>query len=170
MDNFANGLIIDSLSLCNFIFRSVLQSIIIMRKFCDDIINKLWRFENKPLTSCHCIDAAHFDKGRLAFHTYSWSKFYFAMCFGTSTFNRWVTWLMGSDSYVLLWNVWSEVEKHRSFFFSVSLSLDLSNYEWGYWQAEGKYDDSSRWFYFLPVCYLAMANISIISDANISYL
>lgn len=101
---------------------------------------------------------------------HSWSKFYFAMCFGTSTFNRWVTWLMGSDSYVLLWNVWSEVEKHRSFFLSVSLSLDLSNYEWGYWQAEGKYDDSSRWFYFLPVCYLAMANISIISDANISYL
>lgn len=48
--------------------------------------------------------------------THSWSKFYFAMCFGTSTFNRWVTWLMGSDSYVLLWNVWSEVEKHRSFF------------------------------------------------------
>lgn len=56
------------------------------------------------------------------------------------------------------------------FFLSVSLSLDLSNYEWGYWQAEGKYDDSFRWFYFLPVCYLAMANISIISDANISYL
>lgn len=56
------------------------------------------------------------------------------------------------------------------FFLSVSLSLDLSNYEWGYWQTEGKYDDSSRWFYFLPVCYLAMANISIISDANISYL
>lgn len=53
---------------------------------------------------------------------------------------------MGLDSYVLLWNVWSEVEKHHSFFF-LSLSLDLSNYEWGYWQAEGKYDDSSRcWF------------------------
>lgn len=102
--------------------------------------------------------------------THSWSKFYFAMCFGTSTFNRWVTWLMGSDSYVLLWNVWSEVEKHRSFFLSVSLSLDLSNYEWVYWQAEGKYDDSSRWFYFLPVCYLAMANISIISDANIYHI
>lgn len=69
VDNFANGLIIDSLSLCNFIFRSVLQRILTMRKFCDDIINKLWRFENKPLTSCHCIDAAHFDKGRLVFHT-----------------------------------------------------------------------------------------------------